>query len=115
MARRAVKAAPPPAPVAGAGLATADTVAASGSQVLPPVHAEPELTPAVVSGSPLPVPGARAPALRVTVAGPRPVFACGRWFQPGPATRCPPGYFSARQVEQLNAHPDLSIAPEVAP
>ena len=39
----------------------------------------------------------------------------GRWFQPGPATRCPPGYFSARQVEQLNAHPDLSIAPEVAP
>lgn len=115
MARRAVKAAPPPAPVAGEGIATADLVAAAGNKVVPPVHTAPELTPAAVSDTPLP--GARAPALLITVMGLRPVFACGRWFQPGPATACPAGYFSARQRRELEAHPGLRVqpAPEAAP
>jgi hypothetical protein len=45
---------------------------------------------------------APAPAgVRVTVTG-RPVFACGRWFQPG-VTCLPPGYLNARQVDELRA------------
>ena len=59
----------------------------------------------------------RAPALAITVLGERPVFACGRWLQPGPATACPAGYFSARQHRELAAHPGLRVrpAPEAAP
>ena len=125
MARRAVKATPPPAPVAGEGGATADPSADAGNKVPaapPPARPEPKIAPALISGSALPAPGAqaRAPALLITVMGLRPVFACGRWFQPGPATACPPGYFSARQVRDLQAHPGLSVwpqgpAPEAAP
>lgn len=58
---------------------------------------------------------ARAPAVIVTVLGQRPVFACGRWFQPGSLAACPAGYFSARQWQDLDAHPDLSISPRPAP
>lgn len=60
---------------------------------------------------------ARAPAVIVTVLGQRPVFACGRWFQPGSLAACPAGYFSARQHRELAAHPGLRVqpAPEAAP
>jgi hypothetical protein len=50
--------------------------------------------------------------VRITVTGP-PVFAVGRWFQPG-VTALPEGYLRPRQIDELRvlaqSVPRLSVA-----